>query len=263
MIDNLRLENTNSDNSTGSLAQGYHSDSTYGNFIGLANPETANFTSTTTSDTDATTENSIYYAGTQNGTATINISQTDYAGTRMPRYNNYNTQSITTNSTGANNTYGYGNYYTWPAAMANTTYYYGPAITDSNGKTSDTVNTSICPTGWRLPYGRSTGNGILSKGFSYLSASMGGLNTGMDSSSTPTGEAMSNRLRQFPNNFVYSGYFSNSSASYRGIYGNYRSSTAEAVNTAYYLHLRDSNVSPGTGGNYKHYGQSVRCVAGN
>ena len=262
MTDNLRLENTNSDNSTGNLAQGYHTDTTYGNFIGLAVPETANFTGSTSSATEPTEPNSIYYAGTQSGTATIDITQTSYAGFRMPRYNNFNTQSTVASSTGSNNTYGYGNYYTWAAAMANTTYYSGPTATDSDGKTSETVNTSICPKGWRLPYGRSTGNGITSKGFSNLSDSMGGNNTTMNSSTTPTGEVMSNRLRQFPNNFVYSGYFFTSSAYTRGSYGYYWSSTAYGNYNSYNLYLYSSNVVPGTGGYDKYYGRSIRCVAG-
>jgi hypothetical protein len=104
MTDNLRLENTNSDNSTGNLAQGYHSDATYGNFIGLADPETANFTITS-----PTTANTLY---SEDGTTTVDIDDTNYPYARMPRYNNFNTQSAVANSTGSNNTYGYGNYYT-------------------------------------------------------------------------------------------------------------------------------------------------------
>ncbi len=262
MTDNLRLEYTNSDNSTGNLAQGYHTDATYGNFKGLAEPETANFTGSTSSATNPTEPNSLYYAGTQSGTATIDISQTSHAGFRMPRYNNFNTQSTVASSTGDNNTYGYGNYYTWAAAMANTTYYSGPTATDSNSKTSETVNTSICPKGWRLPYGRSTGNGIASKGFSNLSASMDGSNADMNSSSTPTGAVTSNRLRQFPNNFLYSGRFFRSSAYLRGSSGGYWSSTAYDDNYSYKLDLSSTVVSPGTSGDSKYGGNSIRCVAG-
>ena len=74
----------------------------------------------------------------------MNISQTDYAGYRMPRYNNNNTNATATtanpntttdNMTGADqNIYSYGNYYTWAAAMANTGYYNTTTV-DANGYT--------------------------------------------------------------------------------------------------------------------------------
>ncbi|MBR3256393.1 hypothetical protein IKG10_01850 [Candidatus Saccharibacteria bacterium] len=127
MIENLRLESTNSDNSTGALAQGYGTSSTYGNFSGLADAESANFS-------NSTTANSLYYSGTQSGTASINIGTSNYPGYRMPRYNNLNTpanasnrpQNPTSNTFTNNNTtvgmYSYGNYYTWHAAIADLTY---------------------------------------------------------------------------------------------------------------------------------------------
>ena len=115
MIENLRLDNTADHNSDGTLAQGYGTSSTYGNFGGLAGAESANFA-------ESTTANSLYYSGTQSGNATINIGTTDNPGYRMPRYNNNNTSSRASNPTGnGGNMYSYGNYYTWSAAMANTT----------------------------------------------------------------------------------------------------------------------------------------------
>ncbi len=264
MIENLRLESTNSDNSTGALAQGYGTSATYGDFAGLADAESANFTADSSSATAATTANSLYYAGTQSGTATIDISQTRYAGSRMPRYNNTNTSarasSPTTNSSAM---YSYGNYYTWAAAMANTGYYNTTIMTDGYTP-SEAANTSLCPTGWRLPYGRNTANskGTTAGGFSYLDTQLGGTGASSDSSTTPTGDAMSKAWRAFPNNFLYSGYFDTSSANVRGSSGNYWSSTAGNNVTSYYLYLYSSYMTPGTGSVNKYYGNSIRCVSG-
>ena len=250
MIENLRLEaeDTRGD-AKKALAQGYGTSGTYGNFSGLADAESANFT-------DSTTANSLYYSGTQEGTASIDIGTTNYPAYRMPRYNHTNTSDRATSpTTNGGAMYSYGNYYTWSAAMANTIYYSGPTATDADGKTSDNVNTSICPTGWRLPYGRTTGNGATAGGFSYLDIQLGG--TGASQSTTEA----SNRWRKFPNNFLYSGYFNTSSAYNRGSYGYYWSSTAVNSYGSYLLSLGSSNVYPGSGGYNKYYGFSVRCVA--
>ncbi len=285
MVENLRL---NAENSRGDAnaakAQGY-GDATannLGKFIGLADSEDTNFTASTTSATDPTTANSIYYAGTQSGTATIDIFQTNYAGFRMPRYNNNNTNMATgaTNSDGttaltdsynANNNhvrwYGYGNYYSWPAAFANTKSY--TTYSGTNG--SDAAGTSICPKGWKLPLGyTSTGtiNGSLQDeandsanrvgGFSYLDRKLGG--TGTTQLST-AGEVQSVKWRSFPNNFVCSGYFYDSSASNRNSYGYYWSSSSHGNYYAYYLYLGNSGVRTGNNSNGKSLGQSVRCIA--
>ena len=259
MIENLRLESTNSDNSTGALAQGYGTSSTYGNFSGLADAESANFS-------DSTTANSLYYSGTQEGTASIDIGTTDYPDYRMPRYNNLNTpanasnrpQNPTSNAFSDNNTtvgmYSYGNYYTWSAAMANTIYYDSPTATDTDGKTSETVNTSLCPAGWRLPYGRATGNGAISGGFSYLDIQLGGTGAIQSTAEAP------NRWRTYPNNFVYSGFFNASFANERGGSARYLSSTAYNYNTSYYLDLHKSYIYPGTTQIRRSIGLSIRCL---
>ncbi|MDO5451595.1 MAG: FISUMP domain-containing protein [Candidatus Saccharibacteria bacterium] len=253
MIENLRLEhestvgNNQIDPSVTneSLSQGYGKSTTYGNFSGLANPESTNFS-------DSTTANSIYYSGTQSGDATINIGTSDYPGYRMPRYNNTNTSARASNP--ANNSgamYSYGNYYTWHAAIADITYY-------SSG---DHGTTSLCPTGWRLPIGNQS---TTSKSFGALSVALGGPEGGAtaNSSSNPTGAVMSGVFRSYPNNLLYSGYFSTSSAYSRGSYGYYWSSTARSILNSYHLNLNSSYVYPGTGSYNKHFGLSVRCLAG-
>ena len=269
MIENLRLESTNSDNSTGTLAQGYGKYSgtgtNYGNFAGLADAESTGFSSTYSA-------NSLYSNDGSNDT--INIGTSDYPAYRMPRYNNYNNQSTSagrpqnptsnsaTNSTTNAGMYSYGNYYTWAAAMANTNYY-NTTTADANGFTpSEAAKTSLCPTGWTLPYGRNTGNGAASKGFSYLDTQLGGTGATSSSSTDPTGATMSLRWRSFPNNFLYSGYFYTSSAFLRGSDGFYWSSTAFNYNNSYNLYLYSSNVYPGTNNFNKFSGFSIRCLAG-
>ena len=71
MIENLRLESTAEHNSDGTLAQGYGTSATYGNFGGLATAENENFDSLNTT-------NSLYYSGTQEGTASIDIGTSNY-----------------------------------------------------------------------------------------------------------------------------------------------------------------------------------------
>ena len=257
MIENLRLDNTNSDNATGDLAQGYG-----GQFIGLANPETANFDNTT-----PVVANSLYKSDDSGDIKGINnATQTDIGTTinplyRMPRFRNDNTNTDTTanpnttvaNMTSANqNIYSYGNWYSWAAAKANT----GSLITIAN---SNATNTSICPKSWHLPSGNGTGE------FAILSNRLGGLNDAgtaqtMDSSTTPTGEEISKIFRTFPNNFVYSGIVNGSSKNYRSSGGYYWSATAGRVDSAYHFHLSSESVNPGISDLNKNRGKSVRCV---
>ena len=140
----------------------------------------------------------------------------------------------------------YGNYYNWYSATAGN----GTYSTGEQG--AETVAGDICPAGWILPIGDKTD----AKGsFSRLDTSMGG--TGEWQGSTEA----SNRWRSFPNNFVYSGYWYGSSAGSRGNYGYYWSSTAGDTSYAYSLYFNSDYVNPGTDGNGKYYGFSVRCVA--
>ena len=273
MIENLRLDYDA--DFTESLSQGFGKSTTYGNFIGLATPETANFASNNTA-------NSVYYSGTQSGTATININTTNYPGYRMPRYRNDNTNTDSTtnsntnvaNMTGAaQNVYSYGNYYSWSAALANTIYYSSPTATDADGKTSETVNTSLCPAGWKLPRGGNKSRESTNDFWSLIVTGInGGTNpTNYDSSTqpfyadyadNPEGPNASIALRGYPNNFLYSGAANDSSVKNRGSYGYYWSSTTSAYLASYYLSLTRSNVYPGTGGNEKGGGRPIRCLAG-
>jgi uncharacterized protein (TIGR02145 family) len=262
MIENLRLDTAGTVGSNAadptktnqSLAQGYGDV-----FAGLADPETANFS-------DSTTANSLYYSGTQSGTATINIGTDNSPGYRFPRYDNRNTNNRTSSPTaGANaNIYSYGNYYTWAAAMANTANY----ATYSGASGSDAAGTSLCPDGWQLPLGDQSTGDIESgpsdtanrvKGFSYLDRKMGG--TGATQSSAD-GTAQSKKWRSFPDNFLYSGYAFYSAINNRGSDGRYWSSSAYNAFNAYDLLLGGSRLRPGTDNSNKYVGFTVRCVAG-
>ena len=259
MIENLRLDNTAEHNSDGALAQGYG-----GQFAGLADPETA-------WANNIATANSLYSTDGANDTISIGTSN---AGYRFPRYNNINTPTNTadrpqnpttndaTNSTSNASMYSYGNYYTWAAAIADTIAY-----------TSDNIsvtNTSICPSGWHLPKGGDKSNEANNEFWSLV---VTGINNGTnpanyESSTTPyyvdipEGTDASNKLRAYPNNFVYSGFVAGGSVSNRGSGGNFWSSTADLSNIAYYLYLYSSTVYPGTLNINKYRGRTVRCVAG-
>ena len=256
MIENLRLENTGTDNTNGSLAQGYG-----GQFAGLADPEPA-------WSNNITTANSLY--STDGADSTINIG-TSNAGYRFPRYNNINTptnaadrpQNPTSNTFANNSTtvgmYSYGNYYSWHAAIADTT-----AYTSNN---TSVTNTSICPTGWHLPKGGNNQNTANNEFLAFSEALIGAKPANYDSQTypyytgTPEGTDASNKLRAYPNNFVYSGYVGSGSVYNRGSYGYYWSSTANSSDDAYYLYLDSSYVTPGTSDSSKYLGWTVRCVA--
>ena len=255
MIENLRLESTAEHNSDGTLAQGYGASATYGNFGGLATVESSNFS-------NSTTANSLYYSGTQSSDATIDIGTTSYPGYRMPRYNNLNTSTRASSPTyNTGNMYSYGNYYTWHAAIADLTY---------STNNQSTTGTSLCPTGWHLPKGGNKSNEANNELWSLV---VDGINEGTKPANydnetrpyytgTPEGSNASNKLRAYPNNFLYSGLFNTSSAYNRGSYGYYWSSTAYDYSYSYYLTLYSSSVYPGTNVHNKSNGRSIRCTAG-
>ena len=261
MVENLRLDADNTRGNTNkTLSQGYKTYSgigtNFGDFIGLADSENSNF--------NTSNANSLYYSDTQSGTASENIGIYNFPKNRIPRYNNDNTKrSNTASRNGVGQWYSYGNYYNWPAAMANTTSYYYKNTIDADGYTSETVDTSLCPAGWRLPYGDAIGNGATPGGFSYLDICMGGAGTG-ESVNSVTGDSMSFYWRHFPNNMVISGmFFTNSPAMNKNIYGYYWTSTASDISNSEYamrVFMNSSRIYPGTDYFDKASGDAIRCV---
>ena len=255
MTENLRLDtagtvgnNTIDPTVTNeSLAQGYAkysgSGTNYGYFAGLANPETSHFT-----DEDYY-PNSLYSRDGANNT--ININSIDSPLNRMPRYNNNNTNSRASSATGSGNTYSYGNYYTWSAAIADTSHY--------SEKNQSAAHTSLCPTGWHLPVGGDSDNAANSNywqlGVSIMGAAPTNSSYYQSTEKNPSGDTASQAFRKYPNNFVYSGYFTNSSARNRKSEGNYQSSTNYRR-----FRLTSTIVYAGTNDGEKYLGNSVRCL---
>lgn len=127
----------------------------------------------------------------------------------------------------------YGNYYSWYTATANTGTY---------SMSSGDATGSICPKGWRLPTGGSSGE-------------IGTLNNTYNSGSTSSGSG----LLADPLKLVRSGYY-RSGVNGQGTNGIYWSST---VNSGMYAYLLDFNsyvVAPDNSYN-KYYGNSVRCLS--
>ena len=250
MIENLRLDYDALNNSDGILAEGYG-----GAFAGLAQPETSLFWSTLPTAANHAT-NSLY---SSDGSTSISIGGSDYPAYRMPRYNNNNTNtnsSVNPNMNISNmtdidqNVYSYGNYYNFAAGLANTNHYSSISSVDSNGFTSETSPTSICPSGWMLPYGRTTGNGATSGGYHAL-------NQAIENGYIANEEA-GKRIRAYPNNFVYSGVLNNNSIQLRGVMGAYLTPSVWSNYTAYYFNAM--YASPGSSNYSKYVGMAVRCV---
>ena len=247
MIENLRLEHdaTVGNNAidptktNASLSQGYNV-----NFIGLSSAEDPSlFSNNTTANDLYTTESNVI------GKITISGSN---PGFKFPRYNNVNTPTLasdrpqnpttndSTNTTSNASMFSYGNYYTWHAVIADTSFY-------SSG---DRNNTSICPRGWRVPTG-----GDATKEFGLLDLAIGG--SGADQFSS----VVSNGWRKYPSNFVYSGDVLSGWTDSRGTIGYYWSSTPNNSDGAYHVFLGNSTIKPGTGGMSKTVGFTVRCIA--
>ena len=264
MTENLRLDSeysvgnnqNNSSITNESLSQGYARSTIYGNFVGLASSE-SQYTYYTTHF------NSLYYTDARSGSATININNMNDSSHRLPHYNNLNVSQHTssTPTSGNANIYSYGNYYSWHAAIADTSYYQ----TEASPST-----TSLCPTGWRLPRGGSKSNETSND---YWNLVVNGINNGVlpsnyDSTIVPTygsNDPISTirSVRQYPNNFVLSGSFSGSSSgpSSRGSIGEYWSSTARTlVTSSWQYDLSDSYVRPGDVSSEKYFAMSIRCI---
>lgn len=240
MIENLRLDNdaaiTTSNTQSNNGAFG-------GVFTGLPSSVDTNWLSNASNN--LYTGLNVYtlpQLNTNNTNATA-MGGTGLNASSVSLYDNYNANNATVSW------YSYGNYYSWPAAMASTIQYTGYNGTGTSG--SDSAGTSICPTGWKLPKGYTQN----------VSGSFYNLNYVLNDNQNLTNNVASMKIRAYPNNFIYSGYWSGSLAGSRGNYGYYWSSSASGIN-AYRLRLDSSSVYPGTGNDYKPLGLSVRCVAG-
>ena len=241
MMENLRLNVTGSNDST--KAQGFG-----GVFSGLANPETDNFT-------NSTTANSKYSTSTITGGSN--------KGVRIPRFNNANTASAVSSMTSSDqNIYGYGNYYSWAAAIANTDEY--------NTNNQSVTGTSLCPAGWELPSG-GTDEVDNSNIYKAMSTAVVGYAPNDNWSSGRTryynvngteGTDASKALRRFPANFVYSGEYQSSAALNKGTIGRYWTRTTNSAAGGWRFSLDATSSYPGNNSQSKGYGLAVRCMMG-
>ena len=120
-----------------------------------------------------------------------------------------------------------------------------PAATGGDyAKSSGNVAGDICPAGWRLPTGGTSGE------FVSLANAVGG--------STDT--AKNNNLLAFPNNFIYSGDYNYNVSGGRGTYGRYWSATPVNNVKAYRLGVAISNGATPSGSWNKWDAFAVRCI---
>lgn len=241
MVENLRLDNTPELSTTNTNIDSTNSTLPITNVYGSTTSNYLSATSSSWCTTDSAACDDQSLLNTTNTIANITPSQT---------------QSVTSANAHTNfskTIYSYGNYYNWYSATAG----YGT----SSRSTSEPTAGDLCPAGWKLPYGNTgtsgtTNIGGTKGGFSYLDKRMGG--TGAYQSTS----VASNKWRMFPNNFIYSGNWSGSSASNRGYYGYYWSASAFNSSYAHFLSFESANVYPGYNFIGKYQGFTVRCVAG-
>ncbi len=178
--------------------------------------------------------------------------------------NTTNRASYETGATMINNDniYSYGNYYNWYSATAGRGAY-------SFSTYNNSVAGDLCPAGWHLPKGGDKSNEANNEFWSLV---VTGINNGTNPANyessttpyytgTPEGTDASNKMRAYPNNFVYSGNVYSGSVYSRGSNGGFWSSTAYSSRNVYYLSLGSSYADTGTFNANKYNGRTVRCVA--
>ncbi|MBQ6414030.1 hypothetical protein IJI28_00170, partial [Candidatus Saccharibacteria bacterium] len=255
MIENLRLDNTtelttlNTNNPLNDNSQTNPTVTLKHNYADIQTYDTLSATSSVAYDPDTAPD-----GWCNESSASCNDQS------RLRTDNTTNRAAYTTGQSMSNravNIYSYGNYYNWYSATA------GRGVYEKN---SSDAEGDICPRGWKLPYGNtgsSSGNkGGTSGGLSYLDKTMGGTGTS-NSNNTITGKTMSSYWRQFPNNYVFSGYMSGASIDYRGTIGISWSSTPYGRSGAYTVFINVTGLRPGTLNSYdndKDGGKTLRCV---
>ena len=223
MLDNLALDLTsstvlNSMNNTNTNA----SDTTLGYLKGTSTG--------TTSDQYAT-------AAVSNWTSSYSYS--------APLVNMTSKDVIPTDATSTAGGYKIGGYYNYCAASAGS-YCYGNGT--SYGTPSGNATESICPAGWRMPTGSTSGE------YSALANAIYG-----STSSTSDATAYANYRSAL--HLPLSGYFRNGSPYNQGSNGYWWSSTRNRNYYMYYLLANTSAIYPAYV-DYRYYGYSLRCMAG-
>ena len=154
------------------------------------------------------------------------------------------TNNTSSSYSASSNVYSYGNYYNWYSATA------GHGKYGDNYGSDYTAPGDICPAGWHLP---TTGT---SSGEYY------NLNYAINDNNNTTDSTASQKIRTYPNNFVYSGYVGGSSVSLRWSNGYYWSVSGGNSWGAYDMYFQSNYVDLGTTLRNKYSGRMVRCIAG-
>ncbi len=179
----------------------------------------------------------------------------------------YKVESYITSSSNAGET----GYYSWNAATAGTG---GTNSSDAIAANSQAPS-SICPKGWKLPTGGTTGNTEFYNLFNTIKNSSGVSiyenDTLKTSDYTNWKSPAADNLAVAQNatdssskviyNFKYTGYVYNGSLGGDSDIAYWWSSTANGVDSAYDLYIRSSYVRPGTDYSYRYVGIAVRCIA--
>ena len=149
-----------------------------------------------------------------------------------------NKNVVPTDATSTNGQYKVGGYYNYCAASAGS-YCYGNGT--SYGTSSGNATEDICPKGWRMPTGSSSGE--------YQAL--------YNNTNYNTYANYRSALR-----LPLSDYFGSSSAYYQSSQGRFWSSTRDNDRYMYYLYLTTSYVYPSNYNDPRSRGNSVRCVLG-
>ena len=148
-----------------------------------------------------------------------------------------------------------GNYYNWYTAVAGS----GKYGTGSGANYTSATN-SICPYGWRLPFGRTSSTGISEFGDVML-AHNAIKSVPANSNSLPITFDEFDTLRNHPLYFTRAGYYNNNSLSSGGSRILFWTSTNVSNSNAYGLYLQDSAYVAPNSSQGKHQAFNIRCVA--
>ena len=198
-------------------------------------PSTTAFRATNTNDPTANFVNEAPLS--QDSTTLCNADSSACIDQVLFNANNINRSLTATPNTNNSSSswYSYGIMYGWYTATAGNGDY---------AKSSGNVTGDICPAGWRLPTGGTSGE------FVSLTNAVGG----------STDVAKNNNLLAFPNNFIYSGDYNYNISGGRGTYGRYWSATPTNNVKAYRLGVALSNGATPSGSWNKWDAFAVRCV---
>ena len=141
-----------------------------------------------------------------------------------------------------------GVYYNYCAASAGSYCYSTSNAPTDNQNGVRNIDADICPKGWHMPTGNTSGE---------YSAQANAIYGSTGSTSDATAYANYRSALRLP----LSGYFYNGSANYQGSYGRWWSSTRDDNSYMYYLYANTSGIGPAYTSNRTN-GYSVRCVLG-